>query len=125
MSTRGIIALIGLVVGAVAGIFVGYIVTEHSTGGAVVGGVIGAAFGGSLPFVPVEAWEALSSLGDLLDCCSALGVLFITGAVTIGGLVLWRSVFMAALSGGSALLLLFFGLLIANLIASQTAARPQ
>lgn len=61
----------------------------------------------------------LSSLGELLSCCSALGVFFITGVVTIGSFVLLQSVFSAALIGGSTLLLLFFGLLVANLIASQ------
>lgn len=119
MSNRGIFAILGCVVGALIGIFAGYVGTGYSPAGAVVGGVIGAVVGGALPFIPVEGWEALSSLGDLLDCCSVFGVLFVTSVVTIGGFVLWRSVFMATLIGGSTLLLLFFGLLIANLIASQ------
>lgn len=122
MSVRKIIALHGLVLGGIFGALVSYATVESSLKAVVIGGVIGAVVGGALPFIPVEDWEgleALFSLGELLHCCSIFGVLFITGVATIGGFVLLRSVFAAALIGTSALLLMFFGLMLLNLIASQ------
>ena len=119
MSIRKIIALHGLVLGGVFGALVSYAGVESSLKAAVIGGVVGAAVGGALPFIPVEGWDGLFSLLELLSCCSVFGVIFITGVVTIGGFVLLRSVFAAALIGASALLLLFIGLLLLNLIASQ------
>ena len=119
MSVRKIIALHGLVLGGIFGALVSYATVGSSLKAVVIGGVIGAVVGGALPFIPVEAWDGLFSLGELLHCCSIFGVLFITGVATIGGFVLLRSVFAAALIGTSARLLMFFGLMLLNLIASQ------
>lgn len=119
MSLRKIIALHGLVLGGIFGAWASYTTVESSLKEAVIGGVIGAVVGATLPFIPVEEWDDLFSLGELLNCCSMFSVLVITGVVTIGSFVILQSAFAAALAGASALLLLFFGLLLLNLIASQ------
>lgn len=115
MGNRGVLALFFLVVGAIIGAIIGYGVTGGSGSGLVVGLVIGAAIGGALPLLPTEGWEAVGGLFELLDCCSALGVLVVTGVVTIGGFVFWHNILVAALAGGGMLLLLFIGLLLINL----------
>ncbi len=117
--SRGIFVLIGVGVGGCLGGYIGYAVGGQSAGAIGVGIVIGAAVGGLVPLIPSEVWEALGGLVELADCCSTFTSLIATCIVTGAGFLLWHSILAAALAGGSALLLLFIGLVIINLSAAK------
>lgn len=102
MGRKGILAVI---VGAIIlGAVVGYGVSLSALG-AVVGAAVGAAIvavgiGLSVGVVPGEGWEFLAVFGQqILTCCSFMGVLSLASIVTLGGLLLWHSLALAALAG--------------------------
>ncbi|GAC1348602.1 MAG: hypothetical protein NVS4B7_17710 [Ktedonobacteraceae bacterium] len=94
--------IIGVIIGAVLGAVSGYLVGQSALG-AALGAVIGAgivAVGLRLNvLIPGEVWVFLSRFGDIATCCSFFGVLSLASIVTLGGLLLWHSLALAALAG--------------------------
>jgi hypothetical protein len=102
MGRKGILAVI---VGAIIlGAVIGYGVRQSALG-AVVGAAVGAAIvavgiGLSVVVVPFEVWGFLAAFGQqIVTCCSFFGVLSLASIVTLGGLLLWHSLALAALAG--------------------------
>lgn len=46
---------------------------------------------------------------DALDCCSFFAILVVASVVTIGGLVLWHSLLLAEVAGGSIITAILIG----------------
>jgi hypothetical protein len=99
MGRKGIIAVImGTIIGAV----IGYLVGQSALGsalGAVIGAGIVTVGLGLIVLVPVEVWVLLAEFGDIAECCSSFVVLSLASIVTLGGLLLWHSLALAALAG--------------------------
>ncbi len=53
-------------------------------------------------------WDWLEVLGAL-DCCSFFAILVVASIVTIGGLVLWHSLLLAEVAGGSIMTVILIG----------------
>ncbi len=105
MGRKGWTRIIAMIVGAIPGAGIGYLVGQSALG-AVVGAGIGAVGLGLIALVPGEVWEALGNLFEGLEivalgceCCSSFFVLSGACIVTLGGLLLWHSLALAALAG--------------------------
>jgi hypothetical protein len=102
MGRKGWTILILITVGAIIGAVIGYLVGQSASGstlGAVIGAgiiVVGLVLNA---LVPGEIWIALAELGQIAECCSSFGVFSLAGIVTLGGLLLWHSLALAALAG--------------------------
>ena len=57
--------------------------------------------------------EAYLPLLDLLNCCSSLGIFGVTLVVTLGTFLLWHSLLVAALAGGSIMTMMLIVLSVA------------
>jgi hypothetical protein len=70
--------------------------------------------------------EFYQGLYQLLDCCSSLGVFGITIVLTIGGFLLWHSLFVAALVGGSimTIMLIVLSVVAATYKAGSRSSSP-
>ena len=66
-------------------------------------------------------WQFLEWLNPL-ECCSFFAVFGITSVVTIGGFLLWHSLLVAALAGGSIMTLM---LLVLAVFAASYKAESQ
>jgi hypothetical protein len=105
----GRIGIIAVIVGAIIGAVVGYSIVQSALG-VVLGAVAGAAIVlvgiAMMVFIPGEIWMALGGLGNLAECCSSFAVFSLAGIVTLGGLLLWHSLVLAALAGVSVMTVL-------------------
>src|SRR5437588_5490378 len=66
-------------------------------------------------------WQFLEMFNPL-DCCSFLGILGVTSVVTIGGFLLWHSLLVTALAGGSIMTMM---LLVLAVFAASYKAESQ
>ncbi len=112
MGRKGWTIIIAMIVGAIIGAVIGYSVGQSALR-VVVGAGIGAVGLGLIALVPAQVWEALGNLfeglGNLFEgleiaslgceCCSSFFVLSLASIVTLGGLLLWHSLALAALAG--------------------------
>jgi len=129
MSARGVSVLIGVVVGVgvVVGAIVGGAVGHANGGGQVlletaIVGVSGAVVGGGIVLLLLGAvqavrwhhWTWLDALevlvGVLGECGLPSAVLVVASVVTIAGFLLWHSLLLAALAGGSIVIVMLIGL---------------
>lgn len=102
MGRKGWTIFIVMFVGATIGAGIGYLVGQSVLAavlGAVVGAVIGAVGFGLSVFIPVEVWLALAEFGQIAECCLSFFVFSLASMVTLGGLLLWHSFALAALTG--------------------------
>jgi len=102
MGRKGWTIIIAMIVGAIIGAVIGYLVGQSALGsasGAVVGLGIVAVGSGLIVLVPVDAWADLAEFGQIIECCSSFAVLSLASIVTLGGLLLWHSLALAALAG--------------------------
>jgi hypothetical protein len=114
---KGAVVLMAAVLGAILGGVVGHARGGSLVWGVVVGGSIGAGVFGVLALLSDghprtrydEDW--LSLLFDLMWCCPTSAVLVVASVVTIGGFLLWHGLLLAALAGGSIMLMMYIGLL--------------
>lgn len=97
-------ALLGTLLEVVAGVFVGV--------GVLWVIVTGVAQGN---------WQFLEWINPL-DCCSFVCVLGVTSIVTIGGFLLWHSLLVAALAGGSIMTMM---LIVLSVFAASYKAGSQ
>ena len=97
-------ALLGTLLEVIAGVFVGV--------GVLWVIVTGVAHGN---------WQFLEWINPL-DCCSFAGVLGVTSIVTIGGFLLWHSLLVAALAGGSIMTMM---LIVLSVFAASYKAGSQ
>jgi hypothetical protein len=102
MGRKGWTSIIAMSVGAIIGVVIGYGIVQSALGaalGAVIGaGIVAGGFGLGV-LVPGEVWVALAEFGQIAECCSSFVVLAGACIVTLGGLLLWHSLTLAALAG--------------------------
>jgi hypothetical protein len=95
MGLKGIITgIIGVIIGAVVGYLAG-----QSALGAVIGAGIVAVVLVLIVLIPFEVWVTLAEFGQIAECCLSFVVLLLASTVTLGGLLLWHSLALAALAG--------------------------
>ena len=102
MDRKGWTIIIAMIVGAIIGAVIGYLVGQSALGsalGAVVGVGIVAVGSGLIVLAPVDVWADLVEFGQIIECCSSFVVLALASMVTLGGLLLWHSLALAALAG--------------------------
>jgi hypothetical protein len=97
---------VGAIIGAVIGYLVGHSVVGSAWGAMAGAGMVAVGFGLGV-LVPAEIWVAMVEFGEIAECCSSFGVLTLTGIVTLGGLLLWHSLTLAALAGVGVMTALF------------------
>lgn len=127
MSARRVRALIVMVV--VLGVLGGGLLYATGRGallGTVGGGIVGVIVVVGLMWAIVTGvaqgnWQFLEMFNPL-DCCSFLGILGVSSVVTIGGILLWHSLLVAALAGGSIMTML---LLVVSVYAASYKAGSQ
>ena len=120
MSARGVSVLIGVVVGAIVGGVGGYIAGGSPVSVAVCAS-ISAVLGGVIALTPLTTLLGglgevlLEGLGEallgclfeaLLNSCLSFAFLVVVSVVTVAGFVLWHSLLLAALAGGSIIIML-------------------
>ena len=123
MSARRIRVLIAIVVVLVG---LGGVLLYATGRGALLGTLVAVIAGVGLVLVIVTGvaqgdWQFLEWLNPL-ECCSFFGVFGITGVVTIGGFLLWHSLLVAALAGGSIMMIM---LLVLSVFAASYEAESQ
>lgn len=112
----GVFVLVGAILGAILGG-----VASHASGGSlVVGVVVGLIIGAVIGVIALiqfdawgnalgGAWEALEGLALFDDCCLTSVVLVVASVLMIGGFLLWHSLLLAALAGGSIMTMILIG----------------
>jgi hypothetical protein len=120
MGPKGWTRVILMIVGAIIGAVIGYLAGKSAVG-VVIGAGIGAAGSWLLAIMPIEFWMFLAEIGQIVECCSSFGVLLLASIVTLGGLLLWHSLALAALAGIGVMTVLLLVLSIAARLYKHTS----
>jgi hypothetical protein len=111
------------ILGAILGGVVGHAIEGGGVLGTVGGGSIGAVVCGVIAHIlPEDERELLLKGLGWLDCCLTSVVLVVASVVTIAGFLLWHSLLLSALAGGSIMTMM---LIVLSIAASSYKAGSQ